>query len=162
MRCGQVQRQITSGSPDSLSVEAQSHMRECASCRARLERVRQVSLLLGSVPQPSLSGDFAQRVLAAARMQRKEWGGENPLRLAVLWLRAIPAGARIAAVVALAVGLWIGAHMERTGTGSTIALRTGNRDPVALYRLDELTAMQPGSLNSAYTDLISMSDGRGK
>lgn len=117
MHCREVTSQLEPYLDDELSVlqvnRLRRHLAGCEHCRRHLQREERWRGLLASLPVPSPSPDFAERVLATAgrRQGRKRWS--TPV-----------AGGAMAASLALGIGLGLWLPQQLTDPGpfsSTVA-----------------------------------------
>ena len=104
--CERAQELFGPGWDDELSVvereSLEQHFAGCTTCRRDYDELARTLELVQSLPRPSVSGDFATRVLAEAR--RREAEGGRGLLITRGWF-AHPARLAIAAALVVAAGV---------------------------------------------------------
>lgn len=153
MRCRTVQAKLdvyaTGELPERLHGLMEEHLELCADCRTKLERVRKLSSLLGSVPPPPVPSNLSELILTEAR-ERMDAPAE-----VVRWWDSVPRPMQLAAAAVLAIGLALGALMGhhtwrcRSDLPNPVA-QVGAYDVQAVYALDPLAEAPVESLASAY------------
>jgi anti-sigma factor RsiW len=137
----------------------EAHLASCAGCRQSLERLRRTADLLGQMRTPPIPEGFASRVVALAEQRRQSRDSAfqsawNPRQ----WWRAVSTPVRVAAGLALAMGLTTGVVAARSvgQASSSHPARTDSQqvDPLATYGIDYLTDTPSGSLAQSFVDLL--------
>jgi len=165
MRCEDVQQQLKHFAAGDLPVTdrqtVQTHLNECADCRAKLTEIDALAGVLANTPTPPVPSGFASHVMAAAR-QRQEaqpvaaW---NLLR----WWRMASAPMHAAAAAVLIIGLSVGMVMGLTsGPLAAQAETPAEVDPVDVYQIDYLAEAPSGSLADSYLTLVAVTDEGGR
>ena len=134
----------------------EAHLQSCAACRAALERIDRLAVvLLGAKPPPVPTG-FASRVMLAARSRKRATNvaARNPWQ----WWKGISMPMRAAAAAVLIVGVSIGLLMS-WAAGPPIAAPadrevTAVADPLDAYNLDYLSDAPEGSIAESYLALV--------
>ena len=158
MRCVTIQDRLDAYSTGELSARAaeriEKHLASCAECRSALARLRGLTSLLRSVPPPPALAHLAERIQAQALQQLQTKPGTvawHPIR----WWMAAPVPMRLAAVVALAIGIALGAAMGHQTVryaprAATLPTKTAADDVRAIYALDPLADAPMESLAGVY------------
>ena len=167
MRCEEVQSRLPAYSSGELPTDVreavQTHLGECAACRAALARVDALAAVLASAQTPPVPAGFAAGVMVRARSHRSAAvsAGWNPLR----WWRLGSAPMRAAAAAMLLVGLGVGLLMGWTSGPAVVspdsAETTSQADPLDTYQLEYLGDAPEGSLADSYLALLSTGNGEG-
>lgn len=117
MKCDEVRLRLVSLAEGALSAdEAESvrgHLSGCADCRELQDQLQADAELLCREPAPEVPAFLATRIMAEVRA-RKQTAGR--------WWVMSPALARVAAVVLVGVGLWLGAMLGRGIVGNQPSL----------------------------------------
>jgi anti-sigma factor RsiW len=117
MKCEEVRLRLVSladGALGSDEAEAvQKHLAGCEDCRGLLERLQADAELLRREPAPEAPVGLATRTMAEVRAR-----GQRPGH----WYGLSPVMARVAAVVLVAVGLWLGTVLGRGIVGNQPSL----------------------------------------
>jgi anti-sigma factor RsiW len=138
------------------------HLRECASCREALDRLRGVEAALAQTPAPPpVPGGFAERLMARTA-RRAEQASHRPV-VVRLWPSFSPA-MRVAAAAMLALGIGLGALMgwNLSRTPSKPSRLAASADPNVVYGVDYLSEAPSGSLADAYLTLASAGNDGGQ
>jgi len=168
MRCGEVLERLAAFSsgefPTDIRRAMQTHLAECAACRAALARVDALAGVLASTRTPPVPAGLAARVMEAARSRRTSAApvGWNPLR----WWRLASAPMHAAAAAVLVIGLSVGLVMGWTSAPAVVARDTAQPAsqiaPLDAYQLDYLGEAPAGSLVRSYLALLSGQNGEGQ
>ncbi|HTW92219.1 MAG TPA: zf-HC2 domain-containing protein [bacterium] len=94
----------------------EEHVAGCANCRQELELLKSDAAMLRQEPKPEVPAYLATRIIAGVRQRQVQAGP---------WLIATPVGqrglsriwARAAAVVLVALGVWLGTALARATVG---------------------------------------------
>jgi len=117
MNCDEVRLRLVSLADGALSAgeaeEVRGHLAGCEGCRRLLEQLRADAELLRREPAPEATDGLATRIMAEVRARE---------RRAELWSGPSPALARVAAVVLVAVGIWLGVALGRGIMGNQPSL----------------------------------------
>ncbi len=124
----------------------QTHLADCAACRAALGRIDSVAGAMAGAHTPAVPQGLAARVMVAARRRRQV----EPWDL-LRWWRLTSPPMRALAAAMLAMGLTMGLAMGWT-VAVSFAVRT---DPLEVYRLDVLAEAPEGSLAGSYLTLVA-------
>ena len=132
MKCDEVILRLVSLADGAISAgEAEAvrgHLAACADCRALLEQLRADAGLLRREPAPQVPAFLATRIMAEVRVRKQPAGR---------WWGMSPALARVAAVVLVAVGIWLGTVLGRGILGNQPSLE----QQLAAYGIG---AVEPG------------------
>ncbi len=166
MWCVKVERKLNAFLDAELTAAERArvevHLRECASCREALDRLRGVAAALAQAPAPPPVPDgFAERLMVRAA-RRAEHTSHRPV-VVRLWPSFSPA-MRVAAAAMLALGIGLGALMEwdLSRTPSKPSRLAAAADPNAVYGLDYLSEAPDGSLAGVFLALASAANERGE
>jgi anti-sigma factor RsiW len=117
MKCDDVRPRLVSladGAIDAGEAESvRGHLAVCDGCRELLERLQADAELLRREPAPGVPVGLTTRIMAEVRARGQRAGR---------WYGMSPALARAAAVVLIAVGIWLGALLGRGILGSQPSL----------------------------------------
>jgi len=165
MRCEAVQDHLIAfargDSPPDERRALGAHLRGCPTCRLALGEVDPTAAALVRGQTPPVPGDFAARVMAAARRRRGadvfvDW---NLLR----WWRLTSTPLRAVAAAVLVFGLAVGLVMGWTSVPSPAqAPAAAQADPLEVYHLDYLGDAPAQSLTHSYLTLVSGRNGQGR
>jgi anti-sigma factor RsiW len=148
--------------PGTLSHQIEEHLGLCASCRGRVEELRDLGDLLDGLPVPPLPEGLAAHVMAEAKkaaLMRNErrvfgWLGRQLLR----WFFELSVPMRFAAVGMIFLVCLLGLVMSRE-------ISLSGRHPTSTAQLESLDGFEwfsptpPVSLGSAYLSLASVEVG---
>jgi len=117
MKCDKARIQLAGLTDKALSAgeneAVRRHLATCDECRTLLERLRADAELLRQEPAPEVPAGLATRIMAEVRARRQRTGR---------WFGANLVLARVAAVVLVAVGIWLGTVLGRGIAGSQPSL----------------------------------------
>jgi len=148
--------------PAAERARVEEHLRECASCRQALDRLRGIAATLAQLPAPPPVPDgFAERLMARAARRVKQ-ASHRPVGVR-LWPSFSPA-MRVAAAATLALGLGLGALMgwDLSRTPPEPSRLAAAAEPNAVYGLDYLSEAPDGSLAGVFLTLASAANERGE
>lgn len=159
MKCRKASRRLNAYLDGELAPDealaVQEHLRACERCVAELEGLKQLDEALDAEPAVAVPSGFARRVRAIA-----EERGAARVRLGTSRGRLNLVLSRIAAVVVVAAGLWVGALMARgTSRSSLVAVEPQTDEVTELdLQLDPLSATPPGSVAEVYLALVDQGE----
>lgn len=105
---------MADGAIDAGEAESvRGHLAACEGCRGLLERLQADAELLRREPAPEAPAGLATRIMAEVRARERRAGR---------WSGLSPALARVAAVVLVVLGVWLGAELGRGMLGSQPSL----------------------------------------
>ena len=164
MRCEDIQTKVAAYALGELSPEesrrVQSHLRECAACRAVLARTDWLAAALSEAERPPVPAGLSARVMEAARARQRartaaDW---NPFK----WWRMTAAPLHAAVAIALAIGLTAGFYIGWTmlpGQDRAAPIQASTEaDPLDLLNIDYLGDAPDDSLAGAYVALAAGRD----
>ena len=128
------------------ALAVQAHLRACPRCAAELDGLKQLNQALGAEPSTAVPNGFARRVRAVAEERHAV-----PVGLAASTARLHLVLSRIAAVVTLAAGLWVGGLMAGSTSQSSLSVEPETYEVTEFdLQLDPLSATPPGSVAEVY------------
>ena len=124
MKCNKVKKMLSSlldnELPEEVRVDVEHHLARCEMCRRELEELKEIKMLLTSLPTPVLPGYLTSRIVARLQVTEIRHQVVSPL----LW--------RVAAGLLITVGLWLGVMIGRglaVNSGTNNVLATLNAEP---------------------------------
>lgn len=128
------------------ALAVQEHLRACPQCAAELDGLKQLNQALEAEPGMAVANGFARRVRAVAEERHAA-----PVGLATSTARLHLVLSRIAAVVMVAAGLWVGGLMARSTSQSGLGVEPETYEVTEFdLQLDPLSATPPGSVAEVY------------
>jgi anti-sigma factor RsiW len=122
MKCDEVKPMLVALADGALgAAEAvRAHMAVCAECRNELESFRADAEMLRREPKPEVPAYLTTRIMAAVRARAGRGATRTSKRT---W--GMPLVTRVAALVLVAVGIWVGTVLGKgiMGTEPTLAQR---------------------------------------
>ena len=134
----------------------EAHLQSCANCRAALERIDRLAVVLLDAKPPPVPPGFASRVMLAAKSRKRATNvaAGNPWQ----WWKGISMPMRAAAAAVLIVGVSVGLLMSWAAGPPIAALAdrkvTAAADPLDAYNLDYLSDTPEGSIAEGYLALV--------
>jgi len=120
MKCDKARIQLAGLTDKALSAgeneAVRRHLATCDECRTLLERLRADAELLRQEPAPEVPAGLATRIMAEVRDRSARDNVRNP----GIWVMSL--ATRVAAVVLVAVGIWLGTVLGRGIAGSQPSL----------------------------------------
>ena len=134
----------------------EAHLQSCANCRAALERIDRLAVVLLDAKPPPVPPGFASRVMLAAKSRKRATNvaAGNPWQ----WWKSISMPMRAAAAAVLIVGVSVGLLMSWAAGPPIAALA----DPLDAYNLDYLSDAPKGSIAESYVALAWGSNDGGR
>ncbi len=125
------------------ALAVQEHLRACPRCAAELDELKRLNRALEGQPLIAVPAAFARRVRAAGEERRA-----GPVPIATSTARLNLVLSRVAAVVMVAAGLWVGGLMARgTPTSGVGAIESDTYEAAEFdLQLNALSAAPPGSV----------------
>ncbi len=128
------------------ALAVREHLRACPQCAAELDGLKQLNRALEAEPGMAVPNGFARRVRAVAEERHAV-----PVGLATSTARLQLVLSRIAAVVMVAAGLWVGGLMARSTSQSSLGVEPETYEVTEFdLQLDPLSATPPGSVAEVY------------
>ncbi len=129
------------------ALAVQAHLRACPRCAAELDGLKQLNQALEAEPGMAVPSGFARRLRAVAEERHAV-----PVGLATSTARLHLVLSRIAAVVMVTAGLWVGGLMARSTSQSSFVGVEAESYEVTEFdlQLDPLSATPPGSVAEVY------------
>jgi len=156
--CGRIQEKLTAYADGQLNPKeretVEEHLRVCPACRESALQAQRLSNLLVSVPALPVPTDLTAQIQAAVR-NRSARSKIHRMPAIMVWWREASVPLRAAASFILVVTFALGTLMSLKITQAT----SRPLEPVVDYGLNSFAGAPDGSLEQAYLDLLTTSNG---
>jgi anti-sigma factor RsiW len=158
MGCRKKQARLSAYLDGELSPKAaaavREHLEACPQCASVLDRLAALDGALETVDGLTPPLGFVGRIVAVAEAQRERAAATR----VPVFGRLRPAFSRVAALVTLVAGLWLGATLGGSVSGTNVLVAETEDESVLDLQVDSLSAAPPGSLAEAYLYPVAESE----